>query len=326
MPIVSEFPPGTPVWADLQTSDRTAAAAFYRALFGWQIPDADPAHGGYAVAELGGTPVAAIGPFPPGMERPVWTVYFAVADLDASAAAATATGGAVLLAPGELMPGVRMAIVADPAGAVLGLWQRDQDSPWLRDEPGAVDWLELAAPDYESTFPFYEAVLGVAVSEMRVNDEPYGLLDVGPANVAGATTAADPSGIFASIKEAAAGAGVVANAFKTNTGLELFAALATDHSIPGMPDPKTLLGEGSREQQLEKFKNAVLERVKSATDLVARKASAGEADAYRKMLADVAEKAADASKEGGFLGFGGVRVSDKEQAFISEVKRAAGVT
>ena len=93
-----------------------------------------------------------------------------------------------------------------------------------------------------------------------------------------------------------------------------------------MPDPKTLLGEGPREQQLEKFKNAVLERVKSATGLVARKASAGEADAYRKMLADVAEKAADASKEGGFLGFGGVRVSDKEQAFISEVKRAAGVT
>jgi len=29
------------------------------------------------------------------------------------------------------------------------------------------------------------------VSEMRVNDEPYGLLDVGPANVAGATTAAE---------------------------------------------------------------------------------------------------------------------------------------
>lgn len=190
MPIVTEYPSGTPVWADLQTADPAAAASFYRSLFGWDVPDADPAHGGYAVASLSNTPVAAIGPFPPGMERPVWTVYFAVADLDASAAAATATGGAVLLPPGELMPGLRMAIVADPAGAVHGLWQRDQDSPWLRDEPGAVDWLELAAPDYESTFPFYEDVLGVAVSEMRVNGEPYGLLDVGPANVAGATTTA----------------------------------------------------------------------------------------------------------------------------------------
>jgi len=146
----------------------------------------------------------------------------------------------------------------------------------------------------------------MAKQDSFTSDE-WTLLRLAPSLVAGATTAADPSGIFASIKEAAAGAGVVANAFKTNTGLELFAALATDHSIPGMPDPKTLLGEGSREQQLEKFKNAVLERVKSATDLVARKASAGEADAYRKMLADVAEKAADASKEGGFLGFGGNR-------------------
>ena len=43
------------------------------------------------------------------------------------------------------------------------------------------------------------------------------------------------------------------------------------------------------------------------------------------MLADVAEKTAGASKEGGFLGFGGVRVSDKVQAFISEVEKAAGI-
>jgi hypothetical protein len=107
--------------------------------------------------------------------------------------------------------------------------------------------------------------------------------------------------------------------------LELFGALAADRSIPGMPDPKTLLGEGSREQQMQNFKTAVLDRVKSAVELVARKGSPDETAAYRKMLADVAERAANASKEGGFLGFGGVRVSDKESAFISEVKRAAGI-
>src|SRR5204862_5575650 len=50
--------------------------------------------------------------------------------------------------------------------------------------------------------------------------------------------------------------------------------------------------------------------------------SPAEVDAYRKMLADIAEHAANASKEGGFLGFGGVRVSDKESAFISKVRRA----
>jgi len=155
--------------------------------------------------------------------------------------------------------------------------------------------------------------------------EEWALLRLAPSLVSGGTSAADPSGIFASFKEATAGAAGMAEAFKANSALELFASLAADRSIPGMPDPKTLLGEGTREQQMQNFKSAVLERVKSAVELVARKASPAEAEAYKAMLAGVAQKAAEASKEGGFLGFGGVRVSDAEQAFISEVKRAAGL-
>ena len=164
----------------------------------------------------------------------------------------------------------------------------------------------------------------MAKQDTFTSDE-WALLRLAPSLVASGTAAADPSGLFASIKEAAAGAGVMANAYKANGGLELFAALGADRSIPGMPDPKSLLGEGSRDEQLHNFKNAVLERVTSATELVARKAAPAEAEAYRKMLEDVAEKAAAASTEGGLLGFGGVRVSDKEQTFISDVKKAASI-
>ena len=114
-------------------------------------------------------------------------------------------------------------------------------------------------------------------------------------------------------------------AFKANGKLELFAALAADRSMPGMPDPKALLGEGTREQRKQNLKRAVLERVRSATALVAAKATPDEAEAYGQMLVRVAEQAANASKEGGFLGFGGVRVSDKEHAFITEVKTASGI-
>ena len=146
-----------------------------------------------------------------------------------------------------------------------------------------------------------------------------------PSLVAGGMSAADPSGIFSSLKESIAGAKGVDEAFKTNSGLELFAALAADRSIPGLPDPKSLLGEGSREQQMQSLKSAVLERVRSAVALLEGKATPAETEAYRKLLVNVAEQAANASKEGGFLGFGGVRVSDKEQAFITEVKTAAGV-
>jgi hypothetical protein len=151
------------------------------------------------------------------------------------------------------------------------------------------------------------------------------LLRLAPSMVAGGVAVADPSGLFASIKEAAAGARGMADAFKSDGSLELFSALAADRSMPGMPDPKSLMGEGSRDQQLQNFKAAVLGKVKAATELVARKGTPEEASAYRKMLVDVAQKSADASTEGGFLGFGGVRVSDKEKAFITEVGKAAGI-
>ena len=154
--------------------------------------------------------------------------------------------------------------------------------------------------------------------------EEWNLLRLAPSLITGGMSAADPSGIFGSIKEATAGASGMNEALKAHGALELFASLAADRSIPGMPDPKSLLGEGSREQQMQNFKSAVLQRVKSAVDLVAAKASPAEAQAYRQLLVGVAQKAAEASKEGGFLGFGGVRVSDKEQAFLTEVKTAVG--
>ncbi|NYK08250.1 VOC family protein [Leifsonia naganoensis] len=104
MPTIESFPPGTPIWVDLQSSDQPAAVAFYRAFFGWDAPDATAETGGYSIATLHGIPVTAVGPLPAGVERSVWTLYFAVADIDASAAAATAGGGAVLLPPGDLAP------------------------------------------------------------------------------------------------------------------------------------------------------------------------------------------------------------------------------
>ena len=50
MPVIDTFPPGTPVWVDLQSSDPEGAAAFYRDLFGWDVAAATDEMGGYAVA------------------------------------------------------------------------------------------------------------------------------------------------------------------------------------------------------------------------------------------------------------------------------------
>lgn len=151
------------------------------------------------------------------------------------------------------------------------------------------------------------------------------LLRIAPSFVSVGVSAVDPSGLFSSIKEVIAGANRTIATLHANNSLELFSALAADRSIPGIPDVQTLLGEGSHDQQLQNFKNAALDRVKSAAAVVALKASAAEAEAYRKMLVSVAQEAAHASKEGSFLGFGGVRVSEKERVFIDEVSKAAGI-
>jgi hypothetical protein len=155
--------------------------------------------------------------------------------------------------------------------------------------------------------------------------EEWTALRLAPTLVSAGMSAAEPSGLFSSIKEASAGMQAMLEAVKSGGSLELMAALAADRSIPGMPDPKSLLGEGDRAQQMANFKQAVLERVRAAGALAGQKASPEEAMAYRQMIAGVAERTATASKEGGFLGFGGTRVSSAEQSFLAEVRSALGL-
>jgi predicted enzyme related to lactoylglutathione lyase len=167
---------------------------FYSELLGWDIPPASPEMGGYALATLNGVPVSAIGPRPPMVAGApaTWTSYLAVDDIDAATEAVPAAGGTVLLAPGEVANGVRMSMIADPVGAVTGLWQQGSPSEGLRDEPGALSWIELLADDYESALPFYETVLGMGASQMMAGDPGYTLLNVGDHPVAGAGSLAEP--------------------------------------------------------------------------------------------------------------------------------------
>jgi predicted enzyme related to lactoylglutathione lyase len=62
----------------------------------------------------------------------------------------------------------------------------------VRDEPGALSWIELLADNYESALPFYESVLGMGASQMVSGDPSYMLLNVGDHTVAGAGSLAEP--------------------------------------------------------------------------------------------------------------------------------------
>jgi hypothetical protein len=64
---------------------------------------------------------------------------------------------------------------------------------------------------------------------------------------------------------------------------------------------------------------ASAERLREALALLEQKASSEEVDAYKRFVLEVAEAAARAHKEGGFMGVGGKQVSDEEQAALDEI-------
>jgi hypothetical protein len=85
---------------------------------------------------------------------------------------------------------------------------------------------------------------------------------------------------------------------------------------PELPEVPT----GDRAQT----KNALIGAIKTAVQAVESK-SPGEAAAYKTWLASVATKVSQASKEGGFLGFGGTAVSTDEQEALKQLGDVIGI-
>lgn len=157
------WPEGTPCWVDLQADDVPAARAFYAGLFGWEILDSPPEAGGYLMAVKDGRPVAGIGPKPAdaGPVPSAWTTYFAADDADALVARVEPAGGKVFVPPFDVMDVGRMAVVADPAGAVFGVWQaKAHTGAGIAGEPGTMCWHELHTDSYGPALDFYRSVLG----------------------------------------------------------------------------------------------------------------------------------------------------------------------
>lgn len=164
---IERYEHGRPSWVDLSTSDLAAAAAFYGGLFGWETPPGPPEMGGYIVATLGGKTVAGIGPKMNTDVPTVWSTYVHVDDADAAAAAAKGAGGRVHVEPMDIPGSGRMAILADPAEAVVGLWQPSGHmGAQLVNEPNTWIWAMLFTTDTEGAAPFYADVFGWTAASM----------------------------------------------------------------------------------------------------------------------------------------------------------------
>ena len=195
MPKKNEYAQGTPSWVDLQTTDQNAAKQFYSSLLGWSYDDNPmPGDGGvYSMATLNGETVAAIAPMPPGAPEgmpPMWNTYLAVDSVDAAVDKVGTAGGQVLMPAFDIGDAGRMAFVADPTGAAVGLWQANQHiGATLVNEPGAVIWNELITDKPDSALAFYEAVVGLTHSTVEMAPgQNYHMLKVETADVGGCTT------------------------------------------------------------------------------------------------------------------------------------------
>jgi len=116
---------GTLCWADLSTPDPKRAEDFYSGLLGWQFIRDEKDPSGYLHIKNG---EHFIGGVPPAAQRqpgtpPHWLAYFQVDDVDAAANKAKEMGAKLYL-PAMSMEGVgRMAVIADPQGAVFAIFK-----------------------------------------------------------------------------------------------------------------------------------------------------------------------------------------------------------
>lgn len=180
------WPHGTPTWADLTTSDLAASTAFYQAVLGWEVTDLGPDFGHYHLATRNGLHTVGIGPAMSPEQPPAWTTYLATDDADKTLEAVVAQGGTVVVAPMDVADQGRMAIAADPTGAVFGIWQaRSMIGSQLVNEPGGIVWNDQTSSDPQAARRFYAAVFGYTYTEME-GEQGYATIDgAGPGGTIG---------------------------------------------------------------------------------------------------------------------------------------------
>lgn len=158
---------GRVVWRELLTADVDGAERFYGELLGWRfgamgLGDGTP----YPTIEAGGVPIGGLARMTAGARSPAsWASYVSVPDIDGALHRASARGGSVVMGPLDVPGQGRVAMLADPWGASLGLYHAATSDAPLPDEPaeGTFCWETLVAPDRLAAASFYAEVIGWTV-------------------------------------------------------------------------------------------------------------------------------------------------------------------
>jgi predicted enzyme related to lactoylglutathione lyase len=174
---IDRYEPGTFSWVDVQTTDPEAGKRFYTQLFGWEAEDMPAGGAGvYTMFSLRGRYVSALSEMSGEQFEgvpPHWNSYVTVDDVDERAKAAVELGGKLLMDPFDVLDSGRMAVLQDPVGAVVMLWEpRRHIGAQLIQEPGTLAWNELLTRDTDTAARFYTQLFGWRTEEMDIEGGP----------------------------------------------------------------------------------------------------------------------------------------------------------
>lgn len=157
------------VWYELNTTDPEAAKDFYTKLIGWsttKFRDASPDWPPYDVWMKGEASVGGVMPLPEQAKQmgapPHWLAYIGTPDVDQTVTRATELGAQVYFGPADIPTVGRIAVIADPQGAVFAAFTPASEAPAAEGpaKPGEFSWHELTTTDHEAAFNFYHELFG----------------------------------------------------------------------------------------------------------------------------------------------------------------------
>ena len=167
--------PGKVVWHDLISDTPAATARFYGELFGWTF---EPVPGvNYTLIRHDGRAIGGLvdqGRLPVDEDISQWVALLAVDDIEAAAAAVGPAGGRLLTNPTSLGRRGRVAVAADPEGAIFALLETGGGDPPDRSgppAPGGFLWDELWAVDTAGAASFYGRLLPYEAETLALEGE-----------------------------------------------------------------------------------------------------------------------------------------------------------
>jgi hypothetical protein len=137
-----------------------------------------------------------------------------------------------------------------------------------------------------------------------------------------AVTAAEPGGLWGAVRESVAVAGAV-RAAKADADPLVAEVAAAYETAEGRDMARGALKSQARGKPPAEVVEAAIAELSAVTKLVAAKAPAA-GPGFRDWLKAIAAKVAEAGSEGGFLGFGGEKVSAAETATLDRIATALG--